>query len=415
MHRSILGIIGVMVTVVWAEPLDETVKKANQLFEARKGDEAKLLYEQAAQAGSVEAHFALAYQYILPPDQSISNLVYAAEKGHGEALECALDDLLFRAADLRRARPQMALELYRKAKQANPEISLYDETNTVSVLEMCAELPEFDVEAFITTYNLTDEEVAGSFYSVWELAEEASTGGRFGKPDPELVFQLVARGGSVPMELMYAVKDFHAAWKAGEVREFKIDDYVTSGVGMGFCASAKHEKLEQELSDRLDALAKRQDPKLAKLLIPSRYAAFYFIECNVHNAEVHGGSGRAAWMLNSMMEQKTAYVDMMEKAAEGWTPQVSLSLDDARNQLAELLWKLDEALRDPDLERSMFSPYPEAVQIDESQRVWEKYADATLEYTYVANPKSNRDLLMVWLLEQRIEQLEELSSLLGLK
>lgn len=407
--KKIVILMVLMAVGLCADPAKDFCGRAMALFEEEKGEEAKVLWEQAAGAGSAEAHYRLAYCYILPQDESRDHLVAAAKQGHAEALDSALEDLLFRGTALSRTRPKKALALYREAKAVNPSLELYNETNKVAVMEMCAELPPFDVDAFLEKYGVQDEDGIWPSYDVWELAEEASRGGRFGKPDPGLVFQLVARGGSVPAELEYAVRDFHAAWKAGTNRVFTIDDYVTSGAGMGYCSDRAHQKLEAELKQRLREMEARMELARADLLDPAHYAAFYFIECNVHNAEVHGGSGRAAWMLGSMMEQKSAYVELLEKAEKGWVPEGVGDPVSVTRELNRLRFELLEKLRDPKLERgSFFSPVPEATQLEESWRVWLCHADASPPLLHALNPTLKASEWSVHLAEHRIAQLKAL-------
>ena len=83
---------------------------------------------------------------------------------------------------------------------------------------------------------MKDEDGVPPYYDIWELAEEASKGGRFGKPDPELVFNLVMRGGSVPDEFESAVNEVYHNWKNGIVMQFCICDHVVSDVGIGYCS-----------------------------------------------------------------------------------------------------------------------------------------------------------------------------------
>jgi len=104
----------------------QDLKQADQVYEAGDRDAAKKLYLKAAKKGSPEAHFAIAHKYSVTPEESIYHFSEAAKRGHDEALDYALDALLFRANSLERATPQKALEVYKQAKKANPEIKLLE-------------------------------------------------------------------------------------------------------------------------------------------------------------------------------------------------------------------------------------------------------------------------------------------------
>lgn len=404
--KKTVALMVLVVGGVWADSGQDLCAPAKVLFEDQKGEEAKVLWEQAAKAGSAEAHFQLAYCFSIPRDEYREHMVYAARRGHAEALDHALDDLLFRADSLRRAKPKEALTLYRAAKAVNPALELYHECNTVAVLEMCAELPPFDVDDFLQKYGVKEEEGQWD-YGVWKLAEEASCGGRFGKPDPELVFQLVARGGGVPAELEYAVLDFHAAWKAGTNRVFTIDEYITSGAGAGFCANRERRRVEKELCERLEKLKKRLDGVADELLVTAQCAAFNHIEFNVFNIEVHEGSWSGAEMINSLVRQKTAYVELLEKAEAGWIPESMSDPVAVADELSGLYFKVLEALRD---HKRVFTsvPIPETAQVEEGRREWISHAEASPPLLHALNPMLKASEWRVYLDELRIAQLKVL-------
>jgi len=84
----------------------EDLRQADKLYEAGDRESAKKLYVKAANKGSADAHFATAYKYHVTPEERIYHYSKAAMKGHEDALDCALDALLFRANSLERANPQ---------------------------------------------------------------------------------------------------------------------------------------------------------------------------------------------------------------------------------------------------------------------------------------------------------------------
>lgn len=237
MKKTLLILLGCSVTFAALAAETDLVQRANALYESGDTEQAKSLYTSAAEQGSSEANFRLAYQYVLPDEQRIAHFKLAAEQGHEAALEHYLDEVFFRAGSIRLSDPQSALAVFQQAKQLNPNISLYDEESKVQVLTYATQVPNRDVDDFFATYSVKDEDGEWPFYDVWQLAEQASVKGSvFGKPDPELVFWLITRGGNVPAELSYAVKDYYRHWQNDEVVKFDICQYVTSKSGASFCA-----------------------------------------------------------------------------------------------------------------------------------------------------------------------------------
>src|SRR5699024_11798942 len=143
--------------------------QADSLYKAGKKEQARTLYKKAAKEGSLDAYFALAYKYPLSKQQRIDHFATAAKKGHAEALENVLDELLFRANGLTEVKPQRALDLYRKAKKANPNLNLFNEQQTAKTLKQSALTADFNAQHFIDKYDVTKSEAD----SPWKLAEEA--------------------------------------------------------------------------------------------------------------------------------------------------------------------------------------------------------------------------------------------------
>jgi TPR repeat protein len=122
---SILASIALS-TGAFGQGYEEYLSKADKSYESGDKEAANALYMKAAEEGSAEAHFALAYKYRLPPKESLYHYVEAAKKGHEKALEYALDGLLFQSGGMRTADPQKALDLYLEVKKSYPAIHLAD-------------------------------------------------------------------------------------------------------------------------------------------------------------------------------------------------------------------------------------------------------------------------------------------------
>ncbi len=189
----------------------------------------------------------------------------AAKMGNQDALNYTLDALLFRANSLTKANPELAYEVYKQAKKANPSLKLYDEKEAVETMKKCVEAGHFDAKSFIKKYHINEKNEKNSEYFIWELAEEASRGGRFGKPNPRLVLQLVSRGGSVPFELEDAVKKTYSNWKLNKIVEFKICDFISSGMGATYCANREEEIADKSLNKEISSLIFKRTEAIEKV------------------------------------------------------------------------------------------------------------------------------------------------------
>jgi hypothetical protein len=228
------------------------LKKGESALKAGDQESARIAFEKAAELGSAEAHFALAYKFVNSPEQSAYHFAEAAKRGHQEALDRALDKLFFMARNLMVGNPKEALEVYRLAVNANAAVR-WPRYRNIDTVRKCAEAGAFDADAFIDAHGLAQEHDTSylGFYHVWELAEDAAAGGRFGPPNAELVLHLVCRGGVVPAEVEFAVSTVHAQWKAGKAPDFNICNNVSSRIGIGYC-SGRH---DLEVAERLSQLS----------------------------------------------------------------------------------------------------------------------------------------------------------------
>lgn len=384
----------------------QDLKQADQVYEAGDRDAAKKLYLKAAKKESPEAHFAIAYKYNVTPEESIYHFSKAAKRGHDEALDYALDALLFRANSLERANPQKALEIYKQAKRANPKIKLYDEEVKLKTIQMSVEPGPFDWKAFCKKYNVAphDDE---AMYHVWVIAEEASRGGRFGKPDPKLILQLVSRGGWAPAELEYAVEDVYKNWKSGTVKEFNICDYITSGGGMAFCASRSDDQDEKNRNKRVSDIRQKLNAKNHKLLDAAYASAVKFIDSKASNEEGHGGSGRGAWIIGSQMEQKNAYLDLVEKVRSGYKPSPKSSFVEADRKLNETYKKVMAKLK----KKADDYNVPRVDDVRAVQRLWILYRDTNVKLFMAINPAGGEDVWKSWVTEVREKQLKDILAL----
>ncbi len=389
----------------------QALKKAENLYKEGKREEAKEYFQLAAKQGFAEAHYQLAYGYVLTKDEKIDHLVEAAKQGHEQALNLALDCLFFRANNLF-SDPQKALDLYYQAKRANPSIKLFEEEEVLDTLKMCAEAGTFDAEAFIQQYKIIiPSEDRGAYY-VWELAERASKGGCFGDPDPKLVLQLVSRGGLVPAELVAAVKKTYANWKTNKKEEFKIDNFVTSGFGYAFISSRRFEIKEKERQKRIDLMADNMTPEKMNLVRIAYKAAEEFINLKVQYSEMadienvcYGGSLENGCVMREISSQMDEYTALINNVKAGFTPARTVSNLESDKELNKIYLKVRQALRKkPEAER-----LPISVKImQDIQLAWIKHRDASARLFSSLNPKVNELAWKAYITESRVDELKRL-------
>ncbi|KJY86838.1 hypothetical protein TW84_18640 [Vibrio neptunius] len=382
------------------------LERANILFEQGDEEQAKSLYMAAAEQGSAEAHFRLAYQYILSDQQSVYHYQQAALQGHQEALDNYLEKVFFRAGSISMSDPKSALETYQKAKQHNPALSLYGEEQIIQTLRYAAELPERDVEAFFEMYDVKDEDGKWPFYDVWELAEQASREGSvFGKPDPELIFWLITRGGWVPAELSYAVKDYYQHWKDNQVVPFNLCYYISSGAGAGYCANRDALEQETRRQSELSALNAQLSGQYSALIEAAYNEMTTYVTLKAQQEEMHGGSGRGAWISESIQKQKNRYLEALEKAVQGHIESVLTPLAETDRRLNATYHEVMDYLKLPSPEYML--PKPQSFELREVQRQWLKHRDATCRLVTAPHP-SLKEQCLNWLTAQREKQLRDI-------
>jgi uncharacterized protein YecT (DUF1311 family) len=390
--------------VLQAQPDIDLLTKANQLYDAGKKEEAKTAYQKAAAGGNADAHFALAYKYVLNDEERTLHFKEAALGGHAEAMDYFLEAVFFRANDLRKANPFLGMEVYQQAKKEHPQMAFFDEQGEVDVLKKAMEAGPFDADVFIKKYHI-DTTLLEEPYGIWQLAGEASKGGRFGKPDLRLVLQLVSRGGSVPRELAYAIDTAYDCWKNNRPFIFVPCDYVTSGMGMGICANQYAKERDKALRAQLKALAPKLKNNAGQYIMPAYNAASEFIGSKAWKEELHGGSGYAAWAWGSVTDQRQAFVDLVLKLSKGKTPNLkSGAHPDAT--LNATYQKLIRQLKIKPLDNAGTKADADGLRI--TQRLWLAYRDAFVKLASSMVPQVSQQQWLNWITEERIKNFNEL-------
>jgi uncharacterized protein YecT (DUF1311 family) len=280
----------------------------------------------------------------------------------------------------------------------------------LDVIKKCAEAGPFDGEGFIQQYHLENEMSRyDDWYDVWEWAEEASKGGRFGEPDPRLVFQLIARGGCVPAELGLAVNEFYNYWKEGIVKEFNICDHVTSGRGQNYCAERASWDAEEDYRAELESITNAVNEKAKMFVEPASRAALGYFEAKAWNEEMHGGSGCGASVLDSIYKQKIEYLSTIKKINDGYVPQNIHDLSISDKELNDTYKSIVEKLKSQPIEGHNFIGVDQE-SVRKVQRLWIPYRDRCAALLARLSPAKTEDFWKSWLTQIRIQKLKEIED-----
>jgi hypothetical protein len=244
--------------------------EADVFWQLGAAGRARGLYQKADPTGACPERLVAAYMASGGNGAKLFEELEALRKGDMAALRAAIDRVYLKAGGSA-GDPVFALELYETAKKANPQGVMADEVEVVELLKMAVVPEPLDLEAFLKRYDLSE----GEPYFLWKLAEEASAGGRFGKPDPQLVLQLVVRGPGTLGERLSAVRAAHANWigKSGAVFEHKkhvVPPTRDGAAGKDQAEKEDYELKEEEREREFQATFKRiqivfEDPRVLDL------------------------------------------------------------------------------------------------------------------------------------------------------
>lgn len=339
----------------------------------------------------------------LSDEQSLNRLIESAKNGNEESLRQVLNILFFEANSLKTADPQKALDLYIMAKKANPNLHLYvDEDKDekfVKTIEMCSESKGFDGEAFIKKYHLNSLS-SDKVYGVWELAEEASHEGKFGKANPKLVFDLVCRGGEIFEEMETAVQDTYLNWKNKKSEHFDICEYIISGMGMDYCDSRIESKKLDDINHKLRSNDKKVFDDAYK-----KAKDFYELKSSIE--EGYGGTLYAAKVVVSQREQKNKFLDLLKNIQIGYKP-IELKEFSENDRFLNKVYKdvmkiLSEKEERDDEMWDISNDDVKAVQ-----RLWIPYRDSSAKLFSILNPSVSENEWKSYLTRTRIEELKSL-------
>lgn len=396
------------------DPLEESntlLAQAKSLLKEGDRKSAKPLLEKAASVGNAEAYFLLSYNYVnRDHEKHTQQYEQASLLGHKEAFRLAIRGRLrFNPASPKSFNPARALGVYRKCKDLYPEFKLYNETNTVKTIERCAEivaaLGPFEWKFFLKEHEINYESENYGPFPIWKFAEEASRGGRFGKPDMNLTLQLIIREPHCsPNALEYAVKENYELWKAGEPLNFNLCHYVTSGLGSSYCSRRHYDKKMERLKNEIDDIISDRPLKHKEALTQYREKYEEFIFAKAWHEEGHGGTGAAGFACLSVEEKKEVRHELIKEILAGKIPEIKDSHESADKRLNDIYQKVIMRLKQ--------SPYRVGrsnctdLVLRKTQRLWIDYRDATAASFSLLVANTDTTFWKSWMTLKRIDQLE---------
>lgn len=386
----------------------DIVKSANKEYDLGHKENAKKLYLKAAAMNNADAHFYLAYKYYLNYDERVYHFSEAAKMGHQEALKYILEELFFRADDLNKSNPELAYEIYKIAIKKNPKITDEYINEYIETIKKCLEAGPFDKKAFMTKYKIKENEVYCG-YAVWELASKLSKRKGKEKISPKLLLQLIARGGSVPAELIAAVDFAYDNWKKNKVEVFELCDFVTSSYGMSYCSGKYLKIANKEYKKRIIKLKSTLNNDASEILQQTFDIASKFFESKASNEELNGGSWYIFWTRESIMSQKYDYLDLIEKVNTTFNKDSIVATANSDKKLNLIYKKVIKRLKKSAIKDSFAEVNVDGMR--SVQKLWIKYRDSTALLFSKINPSISEQEWSNWLTTVRIKQLREVLEL----
>ncbi|MGP1593794.1 MAG: hypothetical protein ACTTH8_00885 [Treponema sp.] len=389
-----------------------TVEKVIEIYDSGNKEQARKMFLSLSQRGDFNADFELFYRYLNTPEDSYKYLRNAAVNGHEKAMKYFLETTVYCAETFKRSNPKEALKVYKKyLKKTGLENSKHS-INTLDFLTKCAEPPELDSKTFCKKYNLfyNDEDIEKNPYYIWQLAEEASReNSRFGKPDPQLILQLIICGGIVPAEFTLAVEDFYGFYKKNEVHEFRIDNYVTSGYGLNFCAIREKNKNNEYLKKRVSSFQEKIKNENRGKFHEAVTSYFNFVDQKIWAEEGHDGSGYIAWAIESSNKQKEEFLDIIEQMQEIISHNSTEDINDLISKYTEIKEKIDALIGDGQIEGPKFTIT--LADIKKTEILWQSYKNSMIEFVKNQFGVEASRNISKWIYQKRIENLMNIVEL----
>ena len=386
----------------------EKAEKADALFTTER-EKAVAMYLEAATELGGGIGLAQAFADRRSHGETLRSAIRNAGGGVDFGLETLWRELGWSHGDLY-IDPAFVLKMYRDAGISTEE----RQGAQWELMQLAHESGSFNLNAFLIEHRLKVEDLRASPYAIWELAQEASTGGRFGKANATLALQLVLRGGGTVEERETAIRQCHAILKGARREPFELAECIRSRVGNAYLLSRTGLKPEVNAGEVSAVLRAKLETNVLR-------AAFAKAsECAENYAEAEsqhysGCRGFVTWESNRMAYKKSvlfAFIGDVSAVLAGKIPEEVESSGDSEATLGELMKDLSSFMRgpleevvqddqDPALADSFY--YGEETKEEPSQAAWIAYRDALAQLLHAIKPSQSERNWTQWLNNRRIE------------
>lgn len=386
----------------------EKTQKADTLFTTDRERAVAMYIEAATQLGG-GIGLAQAFADRRGQGEHLRSAIRNAGGGVDFGLETLWRELGWSHADLY-IDPAFVLKMHRDAG-VNPE---EQQAAQWELMQMALESGPFDLNAFLIEHHLNVEDLRTSPYAVWELAQDASKGGRFGKANATLALQLVLRGGGTVEERDAAIRQCHAILKGTRREPFELAECIRSRVGNAYLLSRNGFQPDVNPGRASAALQAKLETNVLRVAFKKacEYAETY---AEAESQRYSGCRGFFTWESNRVAYKKSvllAFLEDVSAVLAGNIPDKFAVTENSDATLGELMKSLSSFMsgpleevvqddQDPSPGDSFY--YGEDTEEEYVQAVWIGYRDALAQLLHAIKPGHPERTWTEWLNTRRIE------------
>ena len=288
------------------------------------------------------------------------------------------------------------------------------------LMQIALESGDLDLNAFLRDQRLKKEDLRASPYAIWELAQEASKGGRFGGPNAKLALQLVLRGGGNVKEREAAIRQCHAILKGTRSGPFDLAECIHSRVGKAYLLSRTAPPCIPAVEGAASLSEKLGGNALRALFAAAFESAQTFAEAE--SQHYAGCRGFFTWESNRAGYEDSVlrgFVNEMNSVVSGKLPELIAGDDDPETTLEELIKEAHIFMRgplkgvirdvqDPALDDCFYFAEGEGAVL---HKTWKSYRDAAARFLHALKPERTEEEWKRWMNNRRMKFLQYFKNL----
>ena len=386
----------------------EKAEKADALF-TTDGEKAVAMYLEAATQLGGGIGLAQAFADRRGQGEHLRSAIRNAGGGVDFGLETLWRELGWSHGDLY-IDPAFVLKMHRDAG-VNPEER---QAAQWELMQLAMEAGPFDLNAFLIEHHLNVEDLRASPYAIWELAQEVSKGGRFGKANATLALQLVLRGGGTVEERETAIRQCHAILKGARREPFELGECIRSRVGKAYLLSRSGFQREVTVAEISAVLQAKLETNVLRTAFAkaSKCAETY---AEAESQHYSGCRGFFTWESNRVAYKKSVLLAFFEDVSSVLAGKMADKFEVIENSeatLGELMKSLSSFMKGPleEVVQDDQDPAPgdsfyygEETEAEPGNTVWTDYRDALAQLLYAIRPDQSERVWTEWLNTRRIK------------